>query len=74
MLVTCVMPTAIMQLRARIKNERLSRCVTVGIVIFTIFMVVGRIVSGVHWITDIIGGALVSAGLVLIYHSVSTLE
>ena len=74
MLVTCVMPTAIMQLRARIKNERLSRCITVGIVIFTIFMVVGRIVSGVHWITDIIGGALISAGLVLIYHSVSTLE
>lgn len=74
MLVTCVMPTAIMQLRARIKNERLSRCVTVGIVIFTIFMVVGRIISGVHWITDIIGGALISAGLVLIYHSVSTLE
>lgn len=74
MLVTCVMPTAIMQLRARIKNKRLSRCITVGIVIFTIFMVVGRIVSGVHWITDIIGGALISAGLVLIYHSVSTLE
>ena len=38
---------------------------------FTFFMVIGRVLSGVHWITDIIGGALISTGLALIYHSVS---
>ncbi|MBR3894445.1 MAG: phosphatase PAP2 family protein, partial [Clostridia bacterium] len=67
MLVMCVMPTAAMQLNARIKNTVLRRCAVITIVAFTAFMVIGRLVSGVHWITDIIGGALLSAGLVTMY-------
>lgn len=30
-------------------------------------MVVGRLLSGVHWLTDIIGGVLLSVGLVALY-------
>ena len=67
MLVMCVMPTAAMQLNGRIKNTVLRRFAVIAIVVFTAFMVIGRLVSGVHWITDIIGGALLSAGLVTIY-------
>ena len=67
MLVMCVMPTAAMQLKVRIKNTVLRRCAIIVIVAFTAFMVIGRLVSGVHWITDIIGGALLSAGLVTMY-------
>ena len=67
MLVMCVMPTAAMQLNVRIKNTVLRRCAVITIVAFTAFMVIGRLVSGVHWITDIIGGALLSAGLVTMY-------
>ena len=67
MLVMCVMPTVIMQFNARIKNVVLKGCVASAIVAFIIFMVIGRLVSGVHWITDIIGGALLSAGLVMMY-------
>lgn len=74
MLVMCVMPAAKMQLRARIKNNGLKHCVMILIAVFTSFMVVGRFVSGVHWITDIIGGALVSAGLVITYASVSNIH
>ena len=69
MLVMCVMPTAIMQLRQRMKNDLLRASVTLAIVIFIAFMVIGRIISGVHWISDIIGGALFSTGLVMIYNS-----
>ena len=71
MLVMCVMPTAIMQFNARIKNDILKRCVSSTIIAFIVFMVIGRLISGVHWFTDIVGGALVSAGLVLMYRSVS---
>ena len=71
MLVLCVMPTAMMQLRSRIKNATIRRCVTIAIAAFTVFMVIGRLVSGVHWITDIIGGALVSAAIVWTYYAIS---
>lgn len=74
MLVICVMPTAIMQFNERIRNNVLRRSVTVIIAAFIIFMVIGRLVSGVHWFTDIVGGALLSAGLVVLYYSVSSLK
>lgn len=67
MLVMCVMPTAAMQLNARIKNIVFRRCAIIAIVAFTAFMVIGRLLSGVHWISDIIGGALLGAGLVMLY-------
>jgi len=74
MLVMCVMPTAIMQFDTRIKNDVLKRCVTYAITAFIVFMVIGRLISGVHWFTDIIGGALLSTGLVLIYRAIISLE
>ena len=74
MLVLCVMPTAIMQLNTRIKSKTLKRCATFGIIAFIVFMVIGRFLSGVHWFTDIVGGALLSAGLVMLYHSITSLE
>ena len=69
LLVLCVMPTAMMQLRGRIKNHALRKAVTVAIAAFIVFMVAGRLISGVHWLTDMIGGILLSAGLVMIYDS-----
>ena len=69
LLVLCVMPTAMIQLRKRIQNPILRRCVCAVISAFIAFMVVGRLISGVHWLTDIIGGILLSAGLVIIYDS-----
>ena len=74
MLVMCVMPTAIMQFNARIRNNMFRRCITGIITVFTVFMVIGRLVSGVHWVTDIIGGALLSAGLVMIYYSIQVTD
>jgi undecaprenyl-diphosphatase len=70
MLVMCVMPTAIMQLNTRIKNSIFRRCVAFIITAFIVFMVIGRLVSGVHWFSDIVGGAMLSSGLVMIYDSI----
>lgn len=67
LLVMCVMPTAIMQLNSRIKSISLKKCVSLMITAFVVFMVTGRLISGVHWFTDIVGGALLSTGLVMMY-------
>ena len=74
MLVMCVMPTVIMQLNTRIKSDALKRCISSAITIFIVFMVIGRLVSGVHWFSDIVGGALLSAGLVLMYRAIINLK
>ena len=67
MLVLCVMPTALMQLRSRLRNGVLKGCLTFAISGFIGFMVMGRLLSGVHWFTDIVGGVLLSSTLVLMY-------
>ena len=73
MLVMCVMPTVMMQLSNRIKNRAIRLIVNLLIGTFIAIMVIGRLISGVHWVTDIIGGALLSAGLVTAYWSVNDL-
>ena len=70
LLVMCVMPTVIMQLNRRMKNVLLNKIADCAIIAFVIFMVVGRLILGVHWITDIIGSVLLSSGLVLTYYSI----
>ena len=67
LLVLCVMPTAMLQLCSRIRIKWLRAAVLAAIAAFMVFMVIGRAVSGVHWLSDIIGGGLLSAGLVLLY-------
>lgn len=73
MLVLCVVPTAMMQLRARVKNVFGRGCIVLALSVFLAFMVIGRLLSGVHWVTDIIGGIFLSAGLVCVYSSISGL-
>lgn len=67
MLVMCVIPTGAMQLRERITDDHVRKLICALLYGFLIFMVLGRILAGVHWITDIIGGALLSTGLVQLY-------
>lgn len=70
LLVMCVIPIAIMQLQARMKNGYTKNIIVCILWIFTAFMVIGRLISGVHWFTDIIGGATLSASLIVLYNSV----
>lgn len=67
LLVLTVMPTAIMQIKTRIKNKICRKTLCVSIALFIGFMVIGRLVSGVHWLSDIIGGVLLCFGLVMMY-------
>lgn len=74
LLALSVMPTAAMQLRCRIRGKALRRIIVSSMAAFTAFMVLGRLFSGVHWLSDIIGGMLLSAALVSLYASLSRSE
>ena len=69
LLVLSVMPTLNFQVKRRIRNKSFSQTVCIISICFSLFMVIGRTVAGVHWFTDIIGSVLLSSGLYLIYKS-----
>ena len=70
LLVLCVMPTLVFQANQRLKSITLKRFITIFTVAFSVFMVMGRLISGVHWLTDIIGSCLLSAGLFYAYKGI----
>ena len=70
LLVLSVMPTLVFQTHRRLKNRKAKRTIDIMTAIFSLFMIIGRLASGVHWLTDIIGSVLFSAGLFCIYRAV----
>ena len=67
LLVLSVMPVLIEQIQRRLSGIRVKRIITIAAIAFSVFMVTGRLISGVHWFTDIVGGVLLSAGLFKLY-------
>ena len=67
LLVLSVMPTLKFQADRRFRSSHLRKITSAFVVAFSAFMVVGRLVSGVHWATDIVGSIFLSAGLFLLY-------
>ena len=68
LLVLSVMPTLKLQVGRKSKSAVIKGIIRVFVVLFSAFMVVGRLISGVHWLTDIVGAAFLSLGLFFIYH------
>ena len=69
MLAICVMGSAMLQ-SGRLIRDTNKRFIFNFAAFFIAFMtVLARAMSGVHWITDIIGGLLLSFGMVLMYKS-----
>lgn len=64
MVAVAVFATAVMQMKERLKNKRLCLWLRLGMDVFTAFTVVGRLLCGAHWFTDIVGGLIMSAALV----------
>ncbi|MBR6514427.1 MAG: phosphatase PAP2 family protein [Clostridia bacterium] len=66
LLVLSVMPTLDFQAE-KIDNKNIRRVIKILSVLFSVFMVMGRLISGVHWLSDIIGSVLISFGLFYTY-------
>lgn len=67
LLVLSVMPTLKFQIDRRIEKTFVRKATTVLVIAFSMFMVSGRLIAGVHWATDIIGAVLLSFGLFRLY-------
>lgn len=67
LLVMSVMPTLKYQSDRRIVKLVTRKAITAFVFAFSAFMVIGRLISGVHWATDIVGSVFLSTGLYLIY-------
>ena len=70
MIVCVIMGSAVMLINNYIKNKALNR--TLRVICFVIIgvTVMGRLIAGVHWFTDILGGILISVTLLSLYKEV----
>ena len=69
LLVLSVMPTLQGQMARRCSHAWLRGVTGAAALLFSAFMVFGRLISGVHWATDIAASILLSAGLFLLYRA-----
>ena len=67
MLVCTIMGSAFMVMSRYVKDESICRALRTICMAATGLMIIGRLVCGVHWLTDIIGGILISSALLMIF-------
>ena len=72
MLVCVIMGSAMMLLKKYVRDEKTRGILRVVCAAVIAVMVIGRLLAGVHWLTDIIGGLLISAALLELYAALIT--
>lgn len=74
MLVCVIMGSAAMLINRYIKNETLCRVLRMICFVIIGITVIGRLIAGVHWFTDILGGIMISVTLLSLYKEVISHE
>lgn len=70
MLVCVVMGSAAMLTGKYVKNRTLCVLLKAFCILIIAVTVIGRLISGVHWFTDIIGGILISSALLSLFSAI----
>ena len=68
MLALCVFGSAVSQIRRFIPRGQLRGIAKAVLIALMAVTVLGRILSGVHWFTDILGGTILSLSLLLFFY------
>ena len=50
-------------------NNKSAKLINILLAIIAVIIVIGRLISGVHWFTDIIGGVIISSALLMTLYS-----
>jgi len=66
-----VMATAVMQISHRITKKTLRLLLNIACIAIAVVVTAGRLLAGVHWFTDIIGGILLAAALAALYYGIA---
>lgn len=69
MIACSIIPTSMFASYYYIKNKAVKNTITICSALFVLITLVARIISGVHWFTDIIGAILLSSTIVLLFLS-----
>lgn len=69
LLAVCVCASSLLISKYYIKDTKMLKIFDCITYILMIVLVVGRLISGVHWLTDILGGIIISTFLVYLYYS-----
>jgi membrane-associated phospholipid phosphatase len=64
----CICGSSIL-INKKLFNNKITKAINCLSIIIITITVVGRLISGVHWFTDIIGGILISSGLLMTFYS-----
>lgn len=64
----CICGSSIL-INKKLFNNKITKVINYLSIIIITIIVVGRLISGVHWFTDIIGGILISSGLLMTFYS-----
>ena len=69
MLAVCICLTSLLISKYYVKNEKLNKCFNIATIILMVVLVIGRLLSGVHWFSDILGGVIISIFLVSVFYT-----
>lgn len=64
----CICGSSIL-INKKLFNNKITKVINYLSIIIITITVVGRLISGVHWFTNIIGGILISSGLLMTFYS-----
>lgn len=70
-LALCVFVSAIYEFDKYIKDKKLNALLMGLFIAAAVITVIGRLMAGVHWVSDIIGGLLLSVSLLILFQAVN---
>ena len=69
LIAVCFCASSLLISKYYIKDKKTLKAFDYATLVLMIFLVVGRLIAGCHWLTDIIGGIFISVFLVSLYYS-----
>ena len=66
------MLSAIIPIKKYLTNNSVKVTLIVAVYVYMLFLLIGRLLSGVHWFTDVVGSIFIGIGLLNIYEYFAT--